>query len=76
MNIDIDYIKKMFCKFQCTINKELLDSTVYVEDIECPKCHAYFSSWHDVEVDLEENKPCQICQIDNFIRELQDNIII
>lgn len=73
-DLDFDYIKKMFCKYNCNVNKEIFDTTVYVQEIQCPKCYEFFSSWHDVEVDLEDNKPCQLCQIDNFIKELQNNL--
>jgi hypothetical protein len=73
---DIEYIKKMFCRYKCTADKETMETNTYLEDIECPKCHKEFSGSYDVEIDFREDAACLICQIDNFIRELQDNNII
>jgi hypothetical protein len=66
----------MFCRYRCNANTETLETNAYIEDIECPKCHKYSSGWYDIEIDLIEDKACSFCQIDNFIRELQDNNII
>lgn len=74
-DIDINYIKRMFCKFKCTSNKTLI-STQIEDTFTCPKCDEEFSGSFDVEVFIDEYEACQLCQIDNFLRELQDNNII
>jgi hypothetical protein len=73
---DIEYIKKMFCKFNCTANNTQVDVEARDDCVECPECENTFSSMFFAEVDLTKEHCCEFCQLDNFIQELYNNKII
>jgi hypothetical protein len=74
---DIDYIKKMFCKYNCTLKVKHND---YGEYLNCKNCDIKeICTKLDIPCSKEiENThyTCDTCQIDNFIKELHDNNII
>lgn len=69
---DINYIKEQFCKFTCP------NRSKYFDESKCRKCDIVdICEKLDIGCANPDNESyCDACQIDNFIRELQDNKII
>lgn len=67
---DIQYIKDQYCKYKC--NAKAIDVDAYVSDsFWCEECQEYKDTYIETRVKLTD-EVCQLCQIDNFIKELED----
>jgi hypothetical protein len=69
MEYSIEQIKDLYCKFTCPIKNQL--------DNKCSGCDIVdICDKLDIGCANEELNMCELCQIDNFIRELEDYKII
>lgn len=73
-NVDINYIKKMFCSYKCNAKNSTVDVNVS-DSFWCEECQEYKDTCVDTTTELNDEETCKLCQIDNFLRELQDNNI-
>lgn len=71
---DIEYIKKMFCKYDCTLKRKFNQFDEYVN---CRNCDIKeICEKLDIPCSKEIENTCDTCQIDSFIQELYNNKII
>lgn len=67
---DIDYIKTQYCKYKC--NAKTTEVEVVVDGSTfCDTCQEHIEDQWDDKIILED-EACKLCQINNFIRELED----
>jgi hypothetical protein len=71
MEYSVEQIKDLYCKFTCPVKNRKSENDCKHCDIAniCDKLEIGCAS-------KEEQNACEICQIDNFIRELRDQKII
>ncbi len=60
---------KFYCQHKCPYNAENNYIEVEIERTLCIKCDSEFGFTTEVEYD-----PCESCQIQNFIKEIRDEL--
>jgi hypothetical protein len=72
-DFSLDYIKQQYCNYKCPVKD------INLNDNTCSGCDLqYICDKLDINCsgNMESKTACEVCQIDNYIRELRDFSII